>query len=159
MVQGPVHIILPQTHSFQSLHRPGSVYCCGLWVRTFLARWEGGCRSDGGPCASSQAIMHHEGHMDDGINLSRSQHEESRTARVIRSTVFLFNRFIRYISCPSLGWLFDILPQFPDWLYKYIILKYTMVGRSQSFEFKAQNLRKLNKSTHLRANDMFSFKG
>uniref|UniRef100_A0A8C4LDX0 Ryanodine receptor 2 n=1 Tax=Equus asinus asinus TaxID=83772 RepID=A0A8C4LDX0_EQUAS len=44
-----------------------------------------------------KAIMHHEGHMDDGLNLSRSQHEESRTARVIRSTVFLFNRFIRYI--------------------------------------------------------------
>uniref|UniRef100_A0A3B3RB91 Ryanodine receptor 2 n=1 Tax=Paramormyrops kingsleyae TaxID=1676925 RepID=A0A3B3RB91_9TELE len=40
------------------------------------------------------AIMHHEGHMDDGLTLSRSQHEESRTARVIRSTVFLFNRFI-----------------------------------------------------------------
>lgn len=43
-----------------------------------------------------QAIMHHEGHMDDGLTLSRSQHEESRTARVIRSTVFLFNRFIRF---------------------------------------------------------------
>ena len=43
-----------------------------------------------------QAIMHHEGHMDDGLTLSRSQHEESRTARVIRSTVFLFNRFIRW---------------------------------------------------------------
>lgn len=40
--------------------------------------------------------MHHEGHMDDGLTLSRSQNEESRTARVIRSTVFLFNRFIRY---------------------------------------------------------------
>uniref|UniRef100_A0A8B9TFB2 Ryanodine receptor 2 n=1 Tax=Anas platyrhynchos TaxID=8839 RepID=A0A8B9TFB2_ANAPL len=46
-----------------------------------------------------KAIMHHEGHMDDGLTLSRSQHEESRTARVIRSTVFLFNRFIR---CPLL---------------------------------------------------------
>uniref|UniRef100_A0A667I1B8 Ryanodine receptor 2 n=1 Tax=Lynx canadensis TaxID=61383 RepID=A0A667I1B8_LYNCA len=45
-----------------------------------------------------KAIMHHEGHMDDGLNLSRSQHEESRTARVIRSTVFLFNRFIRYFN-------------------------------------------------------------
>uniref|UniRef100_A0A8C8BL31 Ryanodine receptor 2 n=1 Tax=Otus sunia TaxID=257818 RepID=A0A8C8BL31_9STRI len=42
-----------------------------------------------------KAIMHHEGHMDDGLTLSRSQNEESRTARVIRSTVFLFNRFIR----------------------------------------------------------------
>lgn len=40
--------------------------------------------------------MHHEGHMDDGLTLSRSQNEESRTARVIRSTVFLFNRFIRW---------------------------------------------------------------
>uniref|UniRef100_A0A669NXZ3 Ryanodine receptor 2 n=1 Tax=Phasianus colchicus TaxID=9054 RepID=A0A669NXZ3_PHACC len=48
-----------------------------------------------------QAIMHHEGHMDDGLTLSRSQHEESRTARVIRSTVFLFNRFIRGLDALS----------------------------------------------------------
>ncbi|XP_014644513.1 PREDICTED: ryanodine receptor 2 [Ceratotherium simum simum] len=48
-----------------------------------------------------KAIMHHEGHMDDGLNLSRSQHEESRTARVIRSTVFLFNRFIRGLDALS----------------------------------------------------------
>ncbi|XP_040852860.1 ryanodine receptor 2-like, partial [Ochotona curzoniae] len=48
-----------------------------------------------------KAIMHHEGHMDDGLNLSRSQHEESRTARVIRSTVFLFNRFIRGLDSLS----------------------------------------------------------
>ncbi|XP_054615531.1 ryanodine receptor 2 isoform X15 [Dunckerocampus dactyliophorus] len=45
-----------------------------------------------------KAIMHHEGHMDDGLTLSRSQHEESRTARVIRSTVFLFNLFIRSLD-------------------------------------------------------------
>ncbi|XP_072187891.1 ryanodine receptor 2 isoform X4 [Excalfactoria chinensis] len=48
-----------------------------------------------------KAIMHHEGHMDDGLTLSRSQHEESRTARVIRSTVFLFNRFIRGLDVLS----------------------------------------------------------
>ncbi|XP_048792672.1 ryanodine receptor 2 isoform X5 [Lagopus muta] len=48
-----------------------------------------------------KAIMHHEGHMDDGLTLSRSQHEESRTARVIRSTVFLFNRFIRGLDALS----------------------------------------------------------
>ncbi|XP_043914983.1 ryanodine receptor 2 [Protopterus annectens] len=48
-----------------------------------------------------KAIMHHEGHMDDGLSLSRSQHEESRTARVIRSTVFLFNRFIRGLDALS----------------------------------------------------------
>ncbi|XP_061912384.1 ryanodine receptor 2 isoform X3 [Entelurus aequoreus] len=45
-----------------------------------------------------KAIMHNEGHMDDGLTLSRSQHEESRTARVIRSTVFLFNLFIRCLD-------------------------------------------------------------
>uniref|UniRef100_A0A8C3CWM4 Ryanodine receptor 2 n=1 Tax=Cairina moschata TaxID=8855 RepID=A0A8C3CWM4_CAIMO len=49
-----------------------------------------------------KAIMHHEGHMDDGLTLSRSQNEESRTARVIRSTVFLFNRFIRCSSAVDL---------------------------------------------------------
>ncbi|XP_074846207.1 ryanodine receptor 2 isoform X10 [Carettochelys insculpta] len=48
-----------------------------------------------------KAIMHHEGHMDDGLTLSRSQHEESHTARVIRSTVFLFNRFIRGLDALS----------------------------------------------------------
>nr|XP_014340342.1 PREDICTED: ryanodine receptor 2 [Latimeria chalumnae] len=48
-----------------------------------------------------KAIMHHEGHMDDGLTLSRSQHEESRTARVIRSTVFLFNKFIRGLDALS----------------------------------------------------------
>ncbi|XP_056627769.1 ryanodine receptor 2 isoform X3 [Triplophysa dalaica] len=48
-----------------------------------------------------KAIMHHEGHMDDGLTLSRSQHEESHTARVIRSTVFLFNRFIRGLDTLS----------------------------------------------------------
>ncbi|XP_028826293.1 ryanodine receptor 2 isoform X5 [Denticeps clupeoides] len=48
-----------------------------------------------------KAIMHHEGHMDDGLTLSRSQHEESRTARVIRSTVILFNRFIRGLDVLS----------------------------------------------------------
>ncbi|OWK63131.1 Ryanodine receptor 2 [Lonchura striata] len=48
-----------------------------------------------------KAIMHHEGHMDDGLTLSRSQNEESRTARVIRSTVFLFNRFIRGLDVLS----------------------------------------------------------
>nr|XP_032804165.1 ryanodine receptor 2-like isoform X12 [Petromyzon marinus] len=41
-----------------------------------------------------KAIMHQEGHMDDGLTLSRSRHEESRTARVIRCTTNLFNGFI-----------------------------------------------------------------
>ena len=43
-----------------------------------------------------QAILHSEGHMDDGLSLSRSQREESHTARLIRCTLLLFSRFIRY---------------------------------------------------------------
>ncbi|XP_056888735.1 ryanodine receptor 2 isoform X2 [Takifugu flavidus] len=42
-----------------------------------------------------KAIIHHEGHMDDGLTLSRSQHEESHAAGVIRSIVSVFNIFIK----------------------------------------------------------------
>uniref|UniRef100_A0A8D0APV1 Ryanodine receptor 2 n=1 Tax=Sander lucioperca TaxID=283035 RepID=A0A8D0APV1_SANLU len=63
--------------------------CLWLTYQTVDAK----CARMGG--VQRTAIMHHEGHMDDGLTLSRSQHEESRTARVIRSTVFLFNLFIR----------------------------------------------------------------
>ncbi|XP_014010249.2 ryanodine receptor 2 [Salmo salar] len=45
-----------------------------------------------------KAIMHNEGHMDDGLSLSRSQWEESHTARLIRSTVLLFTGFIRRLD-------------------------------------------------------------
>lgn len=44
-----------------------------------------------------QAILHSEGHMDDGLRLSRCQREESHTARLIRSASLLFTHFIRYI--------------------------------------------------------------
>jgi len=37
-----------------------------------------------------------EGHMDDGITLSRAQEEESRSARVIRKCQSLFHRFNKY---------------------------------------------------------------
>lgn len=36
--------------------------------------------------------------MDDGLEFSRSQEEESRTARVIRKCSSLFNRFITYFT-------------------------------------------------------------
>ncbi|KAE8280778.1 Ryanodine receptor 2 [Larimichthys crocea] len=45
--------------------------------------------------AQRKAILHSEGHMDDGLTLSRSQREESHTARLIRSATLLFTRFIR----------------------------------------------------------------
>ncbi|XP_052009298.1 ryanodine receptor 2 [Xyrauchen texanus] len=42
-----------------------------------------------------QAILQAEGHMDDGITLSRSQREESRAACLIRSSALLFSQLIR----------------------------------------------------------------
>ncbi|XP_047459189.1 ryanodine receptor 2 isoform X2 [Mugil cephalus] len=45
-----------------------------------------------------KAVLHSEGHMDDGLTLSRCQKEESHTARLIRSAVLLFTRFIRELT-------------------------------------------------------------
>uniref|UniRef100_A0A3Q3K423 Ryanodine receptor 2b (cardiac) n=1 Tax=Monopterus albus TaxID=43700 RepID=A0A3Q3K423_MONAL len=44
------------------------------------------------------AILHSEGHMDDGLTLSRSHKEESHTARLIWSTILLFTHFIRKLD-------------------------------------------------------------
>ncbi len=52
-----------------------------------------------------QAILHEEGKMDDGLEFSRSQEEESRTARVIRKCSSLFNRFITYIIFQFISYL------------------------------------------------------
>jgi hypothetical protein len=43
-----------------------------------------------------QAILHSEGHVDDGLTLSRSQREESGIARLIRTAVHLFTAFVRF---------------------------------------------------------------
>ncbi|KAG7228617.1 hypothetical protein INR49_013303 [Caranx melampygus] len=45
-----------------------------------------------------KAILHSEGHMDDGFTLSRSQREESHTARLIRSAVLFLTGFIRKLD-------------------------------------------------------------
>ncbi|XP_055337214.1 ryanodine receptor-like isoform X3 [Paramacrobiotus metropolitanus] len=42
--------------------------------------------------------MSEEGHMDDTLSFTRSQHEESRSARVIRKCVYLFNKFNRALD-------------------------------------------------------------
>uniref|UniRef100_A0AAQ5XBZ1 Ryanodine receptor 2b (cardiac) n=1 Tax=Amphiprion ocellaris TaxID=80972 RepID=A0AAQ5XBZ1_AMPOC len=44
------------------------------------------------------AILHSEGHMDDGLTLSRSQREESHTAKLIWSATHLFTRLIRKLD-------------------------------------------------------------
>ncbi|XP_075211293.1 ryanodine receptor [Lycorma delicatula] len=48
-----------------------------------------------GKVEEKQAVLHEEGKMDDGLDFSRSQEEESRTARVIRKCSSLFTKFIR----------------------------------------------------------------
>lgn len=50
-----------------------------------------------GKVEEKQAVLHEEGKMDDGLDFSRSQEEESRTARVIRKCSSLFTQFIRYL--------------------------------------------------------------
>lgn len=61
-----------------------------------------------GKVEEKQAILHEEGKMDDGLDFSRSQEEESKTARVIRKCSSLFTKFIT--------WVFSLieLGQFPN---------------------------------------------
>ncbi|XP_015230090.1 PREDICTED: ryanodine receptor 2-like [Cyprinodon variegatus] len=65
----------------------------GLWL-TYQAA-DAKCRLGGN---LRKAILHSEGHMDDGLTLSRSQREESHTARLIRNAIFLFTHFIRNLD-------------------------------------------------------------
>ncbi|XP_044070697.1 ryanodine receptor 2 isoform X3 [Siniperca chuatsi] len=66
----------------------------GLWL-TYQAT---DAKSTRMGVAQRKAILHSEGHMDDGLTLSRSQREESHTARLIRSAILLFTRFIRKLD-------------------------------------------------------------
>ncbi|XP_061915089.1 ryanodine receptor 2-like isoform X1 [Entelurus aequoreus] len=66
----------------------------GLWLTYQATDSKSACV--GG--AQRKAILHSEGHMDDGLTLSRSQREESHTACLIRSTTLLFNTFIRKLD-------------------------------------------------------------
>lgn len=50
-----------------------------------------------GKVEEKQAILHEEGKMDDCLDFSRSQEEESKTARVIRKCSSLFTQFITYV--------------------------------------------------------------
>jgi hypothetical protein len=62
---------------------------------TFLQAYE--TKKKGvGKVEEKQAVLHEEGKMDDGVEFSRSQEEESRTARVIRKCSSLFTKFIKY---------------------------------------------------------------
>ncbi|XP_014249566.1 ryanodine receptor isoform X2 [Cimex lectularius] len=64
----------------------------GLWVtyKSFETKKKGV-----GKVEEKQAVLHEEGKMDDGLDFSRSQEEESRTARVIRKCSSLFTQFIK----------------------------------------------------------------
>nr|XP_061794423.1 ryanodine receptor 2-like [Nerophis lumbriciformis] len=72
----------------------------GLWL-TYQAT-DSKTANIGG--AKRKAILHSEGHMDDGLTLSRSQKEESHTASLIRSATFFFTTLIRKLdSCNGRG--------------------------------------------------------
>ncbi|XP_069964749.1 ryanodine receptor isoform X13 [Bactrocera oleae] len=51
-----------------------------------------------GKVEEKQAILHEEGKMDDCLDFSRSQEEESKTARVIRKCSSLFTQFINALE-------------------------------------------------------------
>ncbi|RWS25625.1 ryanodine receptor-like protein, partial [Leptotrombidium deliense] len=51
-----------------------------------------------GRVEEKQAILSEEGKMDDGLEFSRSQEEEAKTARVIRKCGTLFNKFVRVLD-------------------------------------------------------------
>ncbi|XP_041866038.1 ryanodine receptor 2 isoform X2 [Melanotaenia boesemani] len=64
----------------------------GLWL-TYQAA-DAKCRMG----AQRKAILHSEGHMDDGLTLSRCQREDSHTATLIRSAILLFTCFTRKLD-------------------------------------------------------------
>ncbi|XP_043197981.1 ryanodine receptor-like isoform X5 [Amphibalanus amphitrite] len=67
----------------------------GLWLsyKAFETKKKGV-----GKVEVKQAILHEEGKMDDGLEFSRSQDEESRTARVIRKCSSLFTKFTKQLD-------------------------------------------------------------
>lgn len=67
-------------------------YETSLWVsyKSFETKKKGV-----GKVEEKQVILHEEGKMDDCLDFSRSQEEESRTARVIRKCSSLFTKFIK----------------------------------------------------------------
>ncbi|XP_041645474.1 ryanodine receptor 2 [Cheilinus undulatus] len=69
----------------------------GLWL-TYQATDSKSARMG---VSQRKAILHSEGHMDDGLTLSRSQKEESHTARLIWSATLLFSHFIRKLDASS----------------------------------------------------------
>ncbi|KAI4802127.1 hypothetical protein KUCAC02_019985, partial [Chaenocephalus aceratus] len=71
----------------------------GLWL-SYLAPDAKSCRL--GPL-KRRACLHSEGHMDDGLILQRCQHEESRAARIIRNSTFLFANFIKALDSIAEG--------------------------------------------------------
>lgn len=66
------------------------IICKILFVQSYETKKKGV-----GKVEEKQAILHEEGKMDDGLDFSRSQEEESRTARVIRKCSSLFTKFIK----------------------------------------------------------------
>ncbi|XP_071061794.1 ryanodine receptor 2 isoform X1 [Pseudochaenichthys georgianus] len=113
----------------------------GLWL-TYQAV-DASTRMGG---AQRKAILHSEGHMDDGLTLSRSQREESHTARLIRSATLLFTCFIRKLdgssqqeNLKSVSLPMEIVTCSLQDLIKY----FQLPSEGQSHEAKQNNMRAL----------------
>uniref|UniRef100_A0A8B9LR02 Ryanodine receptor 2b (cardiac) n=1 Tax=Astyanax mexicanus TaxID=7994 RepID=A0A8B9LR02_ASTMX len=96
-----------------------------------------------------QAILHSEGHMDDGLTLSRSQREESQAAGLIRSSAFLFSSFIRGLderaNISSSELQIDRLSLSLQDLIRY----FRSPGEGQGHEAKQSSIRALKNRQHL----------
>uniref|UniRef100_A0A8B9LMT5 Ryanodine receptor 2b (cardiac) n=1 Tax=Astyanax mexicanus TaxID=7994 RepID=A0A8B9LMT5_ASTMX len=94
-----------------------------------------------------QAILHSEGHMDDGLTLSRSQREESQAAGLIRSSAFLFSSFIRSTWGKVRGreLQIDRLSLSLQDLIRY----FRSPGEGQGHEAKQSSIRALKNRQHL----------
>uniref|UniRef100_A0A8B9LM49 Ryanodine receptor 2b (cardiac) n=1 Tax=Astyanax mexicanus TaxID=7994 RepID=A0A8B9LM49_ASTMX len=90
-------------------------------------------------CNLFQAILHSEGHMDDGLTLSRSQREESQAAGLIRSSAFLFSNLVD-VKLPC-----EDAPQILQDLIRY----FRSPGEGQGHEAKQSSIRALKNRQHL----------
>ncbi|KAK7901892.1 hypothetical protein WMY93_018661 [Mugilogobius chulae] len=76
----------------------------GLWLT-----YSSDAKSTGSLSGHRKAILHSEGHMDDGLTLSRAQNEDCHTARLIRSAALLFTSLNRKLDGQRGNSNFDFL--------------------------------------------------
>ncbi|XP_066527985.1 ryanodine receptor 2 [Hoplias malabaricus] len=117
----------------------------GLWL-TYQASDLKGRKEKG---VHKQAILHSEGHMDDGLTLSRSQKEESQAAGLIRSSTLLFSCFIRGLDERANISASDLPIGMLHQTLKDLIGYFCSPMDSQGHEAKQSSIRALRERQHL----------